>query len=105
MLLQVSSKTTTPTLIIKQIYNIQSQPSAKKSVTHDEQSSIQTKVIIDDSPLFAYELCSLCHPETDHKIIARSGKDGLKIHSLSCKALSSISLHKLIKARRSDQEE
>jgi (p)ppGpp synthase/HD superfamily hydrolase len=38
------------------------------------------------------------------KIIARSGSDGIKIHTMTCKALQTVSLDKLIKARREDQD-
>jgi (p)ppGpp synthase/HD superfamily hydrolase len=42
----------------------------------------------------------LCSPQPGQKIIARSGKDGIKIHTMNCKALQTVSLDKLIKAKR-----
>ena len=49
-------------------------------------------------------MCPACSPVHDDKIIARSGKDGIKIHTMSCKALQTVSLDRLIKASRSDKE-
>ena len=39
-------------------------------------------------------------PKPGERVIARSGKDGIKIHTLSCKALATVSYDKLIKAYR-----
>jgi len=49
-------------------------------------------------------LCNECKPEHGQKIIAKTGKEGIKIHTLECKALKTISFEKLMEAHRSNEE-
>lgn len=50
-------------------------------------------------------MCAQCCPQHPQRIIAKTGRDGIRIHALNCKAIQSISLEKLVKARRKDQDE
>ena len=50
-----------------------------------------------------YNLCLECKPISPQKIIARTGKDGIKIHTLNCKALKTLSFAKLLEAHREDK--
>ena len=104
-MMQVASKAITPTIILKQVYNIVTDKQnvvSEKKVSSDIQDSV--RLLIDDSLLLSYDLCPLCKPIPHDKTIARSGKDGIKIHTMSCKALQTLSLDRLIKTRRSDQD-
>lgn len=57
-----------------------------------------TNVIIDDNKLINYYLCPECKPKITDKIIAKTGKDGIKVHKLSCNAMKTISVSKLLEA-------
>lgn len=108
-LLQVASKAISPNSVIKQVYHIspeKSQPLPDtKKIEPIWPTTVTSQIIIDDSQLLSYDLCPLCQPNPPTKIIARSGKDGIKIHTMTCKGLQTISLDKLIKARREGSEE
>lgn len=105
-MIQVASKAISPTLILKQVYNVltdkQQIVSEKKVLSDDWKEDI--RLFIDDSLLLTYDLCPLCKPTPHDKTIARSGKDWIKIHTMSCKALQTLSLDRLIKTRRSHHE-
>lgn len=98
---QIAHKSISPSTIIKEVYNISAEPKKIVQPTPTVPTGEINKVLIDDSALFEYELCQQCHPTPQDKIIARSGKNGIKIHTLNCKALHTLSLDKLIKAYRS----
>ena len=105
-MMQLASKAISVTSILKEVYNIipDIQKSLKPSDLIQKPLEWKISVIIDDSQLFEYELCPQCNPEPGEKIIARSGKDGFKIHNLDCKALQTVALDKLIKAYRSGED-
>jgi len=54
--------------------------------------------IIDVDKVLDYTVCPVCHPQVWQKIIARTWKDGIKIHTISCDALQTISFGKLLEA-------
>ncbi len=64
----------------------------------------RTEVIVDDDKKLPYTLCDMCKPAPWTKIIARSGKDGIKIHSLTCRWIKTISPEKLLEAHRWNEE-
>lgn len=102
-LMQIASKALSPMTVLKQVYNIIGDKPNLITENSKKQDTIwqdSNKVIIDDSLLLSYDLCSLCSPQPGQKIIARSGKDWIKIHTMTCKALQTVSLDKLIKAKR-----
>lgn len=45
-------------------------------------------------------MCPECKPDTHNKIIARSGKDGIKIHCTYCVAIATVDPGKLLEAHR-----
>lgn len=57
-------------------------------------------IIVDNDKLINYQLCPECRPHTTDKIIWKSWRDGIKIHSLTCKALKTVSFWKLLEAHR-----
>ena len=106
-MIQVASKAIQPLTILKDVYQVKGdwpQVTKKKTNVLLPEGAKDT-VIIDDSSLFEYQFCQLCSPKPYEKIIARSWKDGLKIHTLLCNSLKTVHFNKLIKARRSSQEQ
>lgn len=61
-------------------------------------------VIVDNNQHLTCFFCPECKPNLGEKIIAKSTKDGIKIHSTACKALKTISLDSLLEAHWKDQE-
>ena len=55
-------------------------------------------VIIDEDKLLNYYLCPECRPSLSDKIIAKTWRNGIKVHTLSCKAMKTISPWKLLEA-------
>jgi (p)ppGpp synthase/HD superfamily hydrolase len=69
------------------------------------QKSIQTslsgqveEVIVDNDKSLHCIFCPECTPHLGDKIIAKSGKEGIKIHAMRCKALKTISYSALLEA-------
>jgi len=56
--------------------------------------------VIDGDKTMDVILCPECKPTRTKQIIARSGKDGIKIHTLTCHALETIGVSKLLEAHR-----
>jgi len=63
-----------------------------------------SKLLIDGDVLSNYSLCQECHPVIGQKIIAKAGRDGVKVHVVECRSLKTISFEKLIEAHRDGQE-
>ena len=57
-------------------------------------------IIIDDDKLLNYVLCPECDPIYPHKIIAKTGRTGIKIHNIKCKALKTVHPENLLEAHR-----
>jgi len=62
------------------------------------------KIIVDLDKRIDYTLCLECKPKPPQKIISRTWKNGIKIHTLRCKALKTLSFAKLLEAHREGQE-
>ena len=108
ILIQLASKAISSMLILKQVYNITGENNTIQNENIKKNWTTLTeinKIIIDDSTLLSYDLCPLCSPKRGEKIIARSWKEWIKIHTMNCKWLQTISLDRLIKARWVDEEE
>lgn len=60
-------------------------------------------IIIDDDKLINYYLCPECRPIFPQKIIAKTWRDGIKVHNLECRALKTISPNKLLEAHRNGE--
>lgn len=57
-------------------------------------------VIIDLDKEVTHELCPECAPQPPDKLIAKSDKHGIKVHTLWCSALQTINYSKLMEAHR-----
>ena len=62
-------------------------------------------VIVDGDELINYYFCPECKPAFGEKIIAKTGRAGIKIHSMECKSMKTVAFDKLLEAHRKGQEE
>lgn len=104
LLLRIRDKQITITRLIRESY-----PEAKiiertKAATEQkkvETSSLLSKsddlpIIVDWNKISEVSRCPECKPTRDNKIIWRSWKDWIKVHTLSCSALKTLSYKKLV---------
>ena len=63
-----------------------------------------TDVIVDNDKLLHCVFCPECNPKYWDKIIWKSGREGIKIHTLKCKALKTLSYSSLLEAHRKSYE-
>ena len=61
-------------------------------------------VIVDNDKLLHCVFCPECKPSLWNKIIAKSGREWIKIHTLRCKALKTLSYSSLLEAHRKENE-
>ena len=66
--------------------------------------ALSTDVIIDNDKLLHCVFCPECNPTLWNKIIWKSWRDWIKIHTLSCKALKTLSYSSLLEAHRKNSE-
>jgi len=66
--------------------------------------ALSTDVIIDNDKLLHCVFCPECNPTLWDKIIWKSWRDWIKIHTLSCKALKTLSYSSLLEAHRKNSE-
>jgi GTP pyrophosphokinase len=64
----------------------------------------KNKIVVDQDKHINYSICPECNPKTGQQIIARTGKDGIKIHSILCKAIKTINFSKLLEAHWPNEE-
>lgn len=62
-------------------------------------------VIVDSDMLINYYFCPECKPKMEDKIIAKSGRDGIIIHAVDCRATKTISFDKLLEAHWAGQSD
>ena len=74
------------------------QEKEKKKAMQVVHTPLAETIIVDGDMSIGYFFCPECRPAVGAKIIARSGKDGIKIHRMNCVALQSISYNKLLEA-------
>ncbi len=55
-------------------------------------------VIVDGDMLINYYFCPECKPKLWNKIIAKTGRDGIKIHAVDCRGTKTIAFDKLLEA-------
>lgn len=67
-------------------------------------STLSNAILIDEDKEVTYEVCPECAPQPPQKLIAKSDKNGIKVHALTCEALHTINYSKLMEAHRWDQE-
>lgn len=71
------------------------------AISSDVKSS---DVIVDNDKLLHCMFCPECNPAIWNKIIAKSGRDWIKIHTLKCKALKTLSYSSLLEAHWKESE-
>lgn len=76
------------------------QVNKQKRETVSVLTEVQNVVIVDIDKKLDVIHCPECKPHANHHIIARSGKDGIKIHTLTCSALQTVDVSKLLEAHR-----
>ncbi len=62
-------------------------------------------VIVDGDELINYYFCHECKPKPGNKIIAKTGRDGIRIHEVGCRGIKTISFDKLLEAHRAWESE
>lgn len=103
LLTRINDKQINITRFLKEIYGEefieQKLLTSKIHISKDiPKENLTNIILIDWDKKLEYTLCPECNPKIWDKIIWKSSKEWIKIHSLSCKALTNISLEKLIKA-------
>lgn len=72
----------------------------KTAITNPWTEGRETQVIIDNDKKLHCIFCPECEAKIGDKIVAKSWKEGIKIHSLKCKALKTLSYSALLEAHR-----
>lgn len=108
LLIAMYDKQESYTLFFKEAYperrTIFNAPSLKTPPT--EQSVIERvsqHPVIDHIHTLSYRLCPTCKPTAADKIIAKSGRDGIVIHTTSCKGVETANTSSLLEAHRNTQ--
>ncbi len=57
-------------------------------------------VVVDGDTLINYYYCPECKPKPWEKIIAKTGRDGIRIHTVDCRGIKTVSFDKLLEAHR-----
>lgn len=73
------------------------QPDLRQSIQASP-SEVPMEVIVDNDKFLHCIFCPECKPHPGDKIIAKSGKEGIKIHTMQCKALKTLSYASLLEA-------
>ncbi len=103
-LLKLLDKQISYTKFIKTYYpelNLEDKSQLEENITNqlvDLKDKIEWNIIIDYDKKLPYTICPECNPKPGDKIIAKSGKDWIKIHKISCSALKTVSFEKLLEA-------
>ncbi len=108
VLLQVRDKQLSTTRLIKQVYK-DALESLKEEVTQPAASkknkeSTWHTIIVDSDKVLEFSICPECEPVYPQKIIARSWKDGIKVHALDCDAMQTVDYKKLLEAHRKGEK-
>jgi guanosine-3',5'-bis(diphosphate) 3'-pyrophosphohydrolase len=89
------------TTFINSIYNIGNEwgvTHASNTIKRKISQTLKDEIIIDWNYKINYEYCPECKPTVHNKIIAKITKDWIKIHTLSCKAIETITFDKTLEA-------
>jgi len=104
-LLAILDKKETYSQLIKSVYpkEVAAKKSQKyigpKPVEQDIKNLKETlAVIVDGDALINYYFCHECKPKPGEKIIAKTGRDGIRIHTVGCRSINTISFDKLLEA-------
>jgi (p)ppGpp synthase/HD superfamily hydrolase len=77
-----------------------SQQQELKQTIQTPPADVSREVIVDNDKSLHCIFCPECDPHPGDKIIAKSGKEGIKIHTMQCKALKTLSYASLLEAHR-----
>lgn len=70
-----------------------------KPVEHDLKAFKENlAVVVDGDTLINYYFCHECKPKPGDKIVAKTGRDGIRIHAVNCRGMKTISFDKLLEA-------
>lgn len=98
VLIQLLDKQIGYMTFIKRYYKNRIPDETSKDVKKVAISADTPEVVIDWGLRLWHFLCPECRPKPYDTIIARSWKDGIKIHRIDCVALSSVAPEKLLEA-------
>lgn len=76
----------------------------KQELKSDFEKVSPQEVIVDNNQHLTCFFCPECQAQRGEKIIAKSTKDGIKIHAIRCKALKTIALDSLLEAHWKEQD-
>ncbi|HBB04660.1 TPA: hypothetical protein DCZ39_07365 [Patescibacteria group bacterium] len=62
-------------------------------------------VVVDGDNMINYYFCHECKPKLGEKIIAKTGRDGIRIHTVGCRGIKTISFDKLLEAHRAAESD
>jgi (p)ppGpp synthase/HD superfamily hydrolase len=78
---------------------------APKTKPKEVESSVTNQVaIIDTDKRLPYSLCETCNPKPPLRIVARTGKDGIKVHNVSCSGIKTVPTSRLLESHREHSE-
>jgi len=100
---QCSRTKTIRTYYSKELSDREHKQQIKNIVYPSLTAAAKPLILVDGYPFPHITLCPECNPSPDDSIIAKSDTEGIKIHTLTCKALSTISFEKMLEAHRSNQ--
>jgi GTP diphosphokinase / guanosine-3',5'-bis(diphosphate) 3'-diphosphatase len=109
MVNKIYDKHISPLKLIKEVYAdkfIELNEAEKQTIRENQQKNAvkkelkesPTRIYIDGDHKFDVNLCPECCPDESKKIIAKSDKNGIKIHCLGCRALQTVHYNKLYEA-------
>ena len=99
--LEAKNKQISFSVFFKEVYPEKRKNRIKPKPVYDETiPDKKAQAIIDYNHMLDYSLCRECHPSVNDKIIARTGKDGIKVHYLSCVWVSRTKVSRLLEAHR-----
>ncbi len=76
----------------------------KEDLKYEIKNLTSSSVVVDNDKHLNCSFCPECQPKSEHKIIAKSTKEGIKIHTMTCKALKTVSFDSLLEAHRAWEE-
>jgi GTP diphosphokinase / guanosine-3',5'-bis(diphosphate) 3'-diphosphatase len=111
-LLAIFDKKETYSQLIKSVYpkefaaqKIQKGPWLKSVEKDPHTLSHHLAVIVDGDALINYYFCYECKPQPGQKIIAKTWRDGIRIHDVTCRGIKTISFDKLLEAHRAGEHQ
>ncbi len=76
----------------------------KEDLKYEIKNLTSSSVVVDNDKHLNCSFCPECQPKSEHKIIAKSTKEGIKIHTMDCKALKTVSFDSLLEAHWAGEE-